>query len=88
MIRSKGYKILYYNDTTADNERKQLIYQLSKIGIGETAVGVEHLHVGSNFSTEEKTYPHVHVRFSGNQSFQQDPKSNHFRYSLSFTVIK
>ena len=88
MVRSKGYKILYYNDTDSARESKQLIYQLTKSGIGDTSVGTEHIDVGSNFSTYERTYPHIHVRFSGAQTIRQIPNSKLFHYTLSFVIIK
>lgn len=88
MSRSLGYKILYYDTVTSAMQSKELVYQLSKTGVGGTAVGTAHVDSGSNYSSYETTYPHIHVRFSGEVTFKQDPNSKFVRFSLPLVMIE
>lgn len=75
LSQTKGYKIVYYNSTGTD-KNEQLVYWLAN----------NHINVGSNYSTEEKTYYHIHVRFTNFKIEQVAPSTGHLKFDIEGVI--
>lgn len=82
--RSKGYKILYY---TGANQDKQLLYQLTRIGLHNTVVGTAHRDSGTQFSSQEQSNPHIHIRFNSSITMKQTPINNIIIVTIPLVMI-